>query len=711
MYPTAFPLMLTIITKTDENVDTTVYEQLNIQSFKVADSLINPSSSGKYFFAGIEASAGLDFNTVTREIKPQLFQENIYTLIYKKIQRTSNKEAYKKNNQRKFVQDSHGTLYNIYESMGHVFLECKNAGGDWELLSDNSNLFLDSLGAGSPAIDYAKQDNTHNNLTAIVYQEKNTIRIKTLFNDNNRIIFGPEKEIIITGIEENRDIQPNIAWAAEGIFLVVWQDSTYDPGIHFGLYKLNDVFTEINTGIIPATNDSSRNTAVSAWYSDSTQTSYFDIVWEQRQSSTKNSLYHTRLICDAEGSGTFDESRQISKNTFEKNTNATVVSLPEGAIVTWLVGYNFTRYRPIPTQTVMRNAVTMGDFYFYDRYTESTTINKFNDNSGYYFGWSKYYFGQWHNYFVTSENLSWIRHDIFSKANEFQLSNGENIDDVDVMACFHERSPYYFQSFTLGANNIESIPIVINEYKGFTFSKNANDFDYLLSDIRLDQKQIRFAGTSPKVSDNILLTNSFYMSEGRQLQFEEGFGLASKADGFLAENDWISVKIDLVDQNNNILDIVSDININRENLESYATRSFTYKNSDINTFVKIRITFNSNIQDIGLSKMNYYISDDSENENIDSKETLFPEHFSLRQNYPNPFNPLTRIVYQIAQKSEVSIKIYDILGREVLTLVNEKKDPGEYTTIFNAVKLAGGVYIIKMKAGNFSKARKMMLLK
>ena len=201
------------------------------------------------------------------------------------------------------------------------------------------------------------------------------------------------------------------------------------------------------------------------------------------------------------------------------------------------------------------------------------------------------------------------------------------------------------------------------------------------------------------------------MSEGRQLQFEEGFGLASKADGFLAENDWISVKIDLVDQNNNILDIVSDININRENLESYATRSFTYKNSDINTFVKIRITFNSNIQDIGLSKMNYYISDDSENENIDSKETLFPEHFSLRQNYPNPFNPLTRIVYQIAQKSEVSIKIYDILGREVLTLVNEKKDPGEYTTIFNAVKLAGGVYIIKMKAGNFSKARKMMLLK
>ncbi len=85
--------------------------------------------------------------------------------------------------------------------------------------------------------------------------------------------------------------------------------------------------------------------------------------------------------------------------------------------------------------------------------------------------------------------------------------------------------------------------------------------------------------------------------------------------------------------------------------------------------------------------------------------------FKLEQNYPNPFNPVTKIVYQIPQKEFVTLKVYDLLGREVATLVNEEKPAGSYTVLFNGENLASGVYIYKIRAGSFSAVKKLLLLK
>ena len=88
-----------------------------------------------------------------------------------------------------------------------------------------------------------------------------------------------------------------------------------------------------------------------------------------------------------------------------------------------------------------------------------------------------------------------------------------------------------------------------------------------------------------------------------------------------------------------------------------------------------------------------------------------PYNFSLSQNYPNPFNPNTKIRYSIADLSKVSLKIYDILGREIITLVNEEKPVGQYEVNFNASNLASGVYFYQLKAGDFIQSKKMILLK
>jgi hypothetical protein len=88
-----------------------------------------------------------------------------------------------------------------------------------------------------------------------------------------------------------------------------------------------------------------------------------------------------------------------------------------------------------------------------------------------------------------------------------------------------------------------------------------------------------------------------------------------------------------------------------------------------------------------------------------------PDKYSLSQNYPNPFNPETRINYSIPKAGFVTLKIYDMLGRETATLVNEYKGAGNYITEFNASGLSSGVYYYKITSGDFSDIKKMVVVK
>jgi hypothetical protein len=88
-----------------------------------------------------------------------------------------------------------------------------------------------------------------------------------------------------------------------------------------------------------------------------------------------------------------------------------------------------------------------------------------------------------------------------------------------------------------------------------------------------------------------------------------------------------------------------------------------------------------------------------------------PTEFALYQNYPNPFNPSTLIKYQVPEKSFVLIRVYDLLGEELATLVNEEKSAGSYEVNFDAGQLSSGFYIYTIKAGNFTSTKKMILMK
>ena len=88
-----------------------------------------------------------------------------------------------------------------------------------------------------------------------------------------------------------------------------------------------------------------------------------------------------------------------------------------------------------------------------------------------------------------------------------------------------------------------------------------------------------------------------------------------------------------------------------------------------------------------------------------------PEAYSLSQNYPNPFNPVTKINYSLPKNGLVTLKIYDVLGREVMTLVKEMKSAGNYAVDFNGANLSSGIYFYSLKSGDFTSVKKMTLIK
>ncbi|HRJ98363.1 MAG TPA: T9SS type A sorting domain-containing protein [Ignavibacteria bacterium] len=96
---------------------------------------------------------------------------------------------------------------------------------------------------------------------------------------------------------------------------------------------------------------------------------------------------------------------------------------------------------------------------------------------------------------------------------------------------------------------------------------------------------------------------------------------------------------------------------------------------------------------------------------INESFTEYPSNIHLYQNFPNPFNPSTTITYDLIKRDFVSLKIFNLLGKELLTVVNKEQDPGIYTLNFDGTNFSGGIYFYRIETKNFTDTKKMMLLK
>ena len=136
-----------------------------------------------------------------------------------------------------------------------------------------------------------------------------------------------------------------------------------------------------------------------------------------------------------------------------------------------------------------------------------------------------------------------------------------------------------------------------------------------------------------------------------------------------------------------------------------------YDNADFDMVSDLSSAQSANILVNGAAIVNCPIVEVSPTTAVDEDQKVQPSEYSLSQNYPNPFNPTTNINYKIPKSGYVSLKVYDVLGNEVTTLVNEVKPAGEYEVQFGSSSLASGVYYYQLKAGNLAETKKMILLR
>ena len=126
-------------------------------------------------------------------------------------------------------------------------------------------------------------------------------------------------------------------------------------------------------------------------------------------------------------------------------------------------------------------------------------------------------------------------------------------------------------------------------------------------------------------------------------------------------------------------------------------------------------SFVDNLSEIDFTKLYYRLKQVDFNGNFEYSSIavveITPSRFELFQNYPNPFNPITKITYSIPKVSFITLKVYDLLGREIKTLVNEFRQPGVFSIDFNTEGLSSGIYFYKLKAGEFTETKKMILMK
>ena len=170
-------------------------------------------------------------------------------------------------------------------------------------------------------------------------------------------------------------------------------------------------------------------------------------------------------------------------------------------------------------------------------------------------------------------------------------------------------------------------------------------------------------------------------------------------------------------------DMVDTAAINRyRKLDSTQTSSFEIIYPAINPSVRYTLTFrkDSGITQLivhniltmeGFERGNHELLGVTVTEMNDPSPADVPGQFVLFQNYPNPFNPSTTIKYEMPKPSDVRLSVFDILGREVSVLVNEKREAGVHEVRFDASKLASGVYFYRLHAGDFTLTKRLLLLK
>ena len=384
----------------------------------------------------------------------------------------------------------------------------------------------------------------------------------------------------------------------------------------------------------------------------------------------------------------------------------------------WKVVDNVT-YQSKAQLRIKYNGSNWSQFWTWS-YGGGDDINSANMNSNidnkFVLAWG----GNQNNRYITSQSPSNVYN--LSTYGDVQVSNsGSTMGDMKISSFNYNSAPYYFieSAVTQGlykpandSNLIVSKGVCITCPNGmYRFDLGGikvNDSDVLFTDDNFDNTVATIK------NGNKLETNTFNLTDNSNFNFLTHFYPSPNSANVKDKDAGVNFMVTLLDANTeSLLGTLSTEDLSnvsyKENALSVNTKGIGSK------LCKLRLKFNYGKNDTAV----VYSSYETNSKSVNKKDYVMItynngneiKNYALDQNYPNPFNPTTTIHYEIPNNGIVTLKVYDILGNVVMTLVDGYKPQGKYSVNFNAGGLASGVYFYRLKAGDFIATRKLLLIK
>jgi hypothetical protein len=704
------------------------------QGYPITVKAIAPTD---YLFLGW--SDGYSSNP--RSFNPTTNLSNIYAK-FKKIGGSNDINAYKYNGQRKFIRDYSGNLFSVYSSLGKVWIEFStNNGASWNIGNGGYPLFGGAT-AKNPAIELYNADLSQTKI--FVTAQVNTdgyadVRV-------SRLMFKPyyfqevKNESICPFEYESYstcDFCPTIAMLGPDKIAIAFAcPQTYSTLLLYyynvgGDYQLSfysiDCISFSDTDYFNPTLSSTRPDI------EISQNPDFPciLIYESKTVHSNRKIMATKILRGTTGYY-YTNPVDLSSNTgFSDNFNPSVTAwfnqdeIPSAA-VSW-IGYR-EAYSDNPLYSIGETKVVhkkfinetwQTGFNTYGTSINSVNINRNRDNS-YAIAWSQGSANT--NYYVKSNYLTRLN-TTNTTGKYVQVGNYNTIDNMRLNSFRTNTAPYLFQlSNTFGEIQQEE---EVYADRSSIIIEDSTIFYFTLGDIKVDNEIIEFIEISDttiisniEIMNNSLKSKPFVLTDNSEFIYGIKFGVTDSisAANSLQNNKSVVYTVKLCDyETDEEIAILDNVNFDADNILSFQNILYQVNTIGIgNKICYLKLHTEDDLQSEYSVENSYSIESVLLKEKYINKglslNSLITE-YKMTDCFPNPFNPSTTIRYQIPKNGNVSLKIYDVLGAEITTLVNEEKVAGKYEVNFNASKLASGVYIYRIQAGDFISSKKMILLK
>ncbi|OGU51918.1 MAG: hypothetical protein A2080_01875 [Ignavibacteria bacterium GWC2_36_12] len=621
------------------------------------------------------------------------------------------------NSQRKLIRDTDGYYHTVYTSMNNLWKTKSTTTsftGEWQ---PEQNI----IPYGPPDVSFKNPsiDNYNNNLAVVFEMREDFYQESFIYLWES----GSSEPILVAQIDNSYfgSAYPVVSRTNKEIFIIYRTSSS--GGLKYRRKYLNTSQQWVWTAEadLPNTTSSSKNPTIAG------HESYDDvyIAWQEGESQIKY-LYGYR----SSNNMTFYDYYTPSEGSSYQYSKYPSITLHAngGPLISWTGSRKESGVYVYRTITRVKSGGSWSTFMVTGsgvNYSNSASVIgpssqsviAWSENNGASTKWMK----RVNTDYITGYTLN-------QSGLQVQVSGGSNLNNLKAEVFKTSTSPY---TISRASNDFSAPPSKILANDSTTYGrsgavyKKGLEFVFSIEDIFLNDAKIKFIeriDTIPVNSvaemNNATRSNSFYLDETSAFYFSSMYMVIypELAQSNLTEGDFVNFNLELVrETDNTLVGVFDNINYNKENVFDYENIHYNVDCSGIqpgNYYLRLRTETSGeskfNLADIrntgsSIEKQSY--------NKISLGDEGIIKNYDLAQNYPNPFNPTTTIKYQLLNGGLVTLKIYDMLGREVKTLVNEQKATGRYEVKFDASELASGVYIYRIQVNDYISVKKLMLLK